>query len=157
MFPICSLILKELHVSSRLTFMFCLVCMFIGAVLMADWQALGDDPCYYRGNRTDFSRHGDVNLSLFEEVDVKRAGIVFDATECQARSTPFHNCYWNQLSQITGKICVDCAQICRSVDKALNFVQFSVGTALYMVAVPLAIVLLALIGSDVAPVECQVL
>ena len=66
------------------------------------------------------------------------------------------NCYWNQYSQVTKEDCYSCPQICRSVRKSLNFVQFSLGAAIFVIAIPISRVVLMILISDNLSQENQV-
>lgn len=66
------------------------------------------------------------------------------------------NCYWNQFSQVTKEDCYSCPQICRSVRKSLNFVQFAIGAAIFVIAIPISRVVLMILISDNLSQEQQV-
>ena len=45
-----------------------------------------------------------------------------------------YGCHWIPLSSITGKLCMDCPRICRSVYHTLTFIQFCIGAVLMKVS-----------------------
>jgi len=151
--------------------MICL--MVIGLAITGDWQSIGHDPCLSASsnymNLTNSTPTLDSNSTLMpaqgwyvgnrslellsnESLDVD----LLEAATCKAHSSPDHTCYWNPMSPVTGKLCKDCDQTCRSVQKSLNFVQLSIGATLFITAVPFSATTLLLIASDFVPLEMQV-
>ena len=57
------------------------------------------------------------------------------ASKCEARHLSA-GCHWIPTSSVTGQNCTDCQPICRSVHRTLNFVQFSVGAMVLLIAHP---------------------
>ena len=127
---------------------------------MSDWQSIGKDPCLVpsstlnvtaastletQGNITEFN-------SSWSQYDWKTL-----ADECEEVNSTLHQCYWNPNSRVTGKLCKDCYPVCRSTQKSLNFVQFTVGFAIFSVSVPLQGVPLIVVVSDYTPAESQVI
>ena len=155
---LCRSILKQLQLDNRKVFIVGICMGIAGSVTMSDWQSIGNDPCLQVTTER-------VNLASNESLyDSKTDLPVFSesathtalAYKCEQLSTAEYKCYWNPKSRITGKICKDCYAICRSIEKSLNFIQFSVGLALFLLCIILTTTPLYVIGSDFVPVESQV-
>jgi len=78
-----------------------------------------------------------------------------DNNSSQTAMTPRENCeaskyscYWNQASKITHHECAECPEICHSVPKSLNFVQFCVGAFFFVIAIPLTRIALMVLIAD---------
>ena len=99
-----------------------------------------------------------INASTYDSfpTNISSDELLVKASYCNARSSMDDTCYWNPLSRVTGKPCRECYPACHSVQKSLNFIQFSVGIAILITAVPLSSVALAVVASDFAPLELQV-
>ena len=63
---------------------------------------------------------------------------VYQLAQERCVTSNYSKCHWTPNSQITKQHCDDCQPICRSIDKTLDFIQFCLGAALFMIAVPLA-------------------
>ena len=62
------------------------------------------------------------------------------------------NCYWNQFSPVTKVDCFACPPICRSVKRSLNFIQFIIGVAIFVLVIPISrVVLMVLISDNLSP------
>ena len=93
------------------------------SVLIADWQALGTDPC-----------HIFRTLQLYNASAADSQNWTAQASElCLATE----GCHWNQFSILTNSLCTNCPAICRSVHKSLNIVQFSIGALLFVTLIPI--------------------
>ena len=145
----CSMILKSLKLDTRQMLIFWMIVTIISVTLMADWQSIGHDPCregFPVNNSTAVQPHRD------EYVSAEGGGQV-----CRNLSTSGSECFWNPNSRVTGEYCAECFKVCRSVDKSLNFVQFSIGAMLFaMTLSPFQISPVVLV-SDVIPLKYQVL
>ena len=170
-----SFILMELRINNRkiLALMICL--MTVGLAITGDWQGIGHDPCLTASsnsymNLTNSTQTLDTNSTLMqaqgwyvgnrslelqsnESLDVD----LLEAATCKAHSSPDHTCYWNPMSPVTGKLCKDCDQTCRSVQKSLNFIQFAIGVTLLTSCTPVATVVVNVVTSDFIPQEFQVI
>ena len=119
----------------------------IGAVLIADWQALPDDPCrmfssfHYHNNNVSLAitctKYTSPTLHSYcveMQTAAESDNLTAQASElCLATE----GCRWNQFSVLTNSLCTNCPAICRSVHKSLNIVQFSIGMIFFVVALPL--------------------
>ena len=155
-----SLILKAFKLNTRKVLLSWIAVTMIATALMADWQSIGHDPCregFPLNHSLAVSRTGSLDTtnnshhySTLEEVYVK------ESRACEDLSTSGSECFWNPKSRITGEYCAECFRVCRSVDKSLNFVQFSIGlTMLGMSLSPFQLNLVVML-SDVVPLKHQV-
>ena len=166
----------QLRINNRkiLALMICL--MATGLAITGDWQGIGHDPCLTASsdylnltNSTStyvldtnstpielqgrYAGNGSLEFLSNESLDVD----LLEAANCKAHSSSVHTCYWNPVSLVTGKLCEDCDQTCRSVQKSLNFIQFAVGATLLTSATPIATIVANLVTSDFIPLESQVM
>ena len=148
--------------------MFALVATTCGNLLIADWQAIGDDPCstdaantstldshQYNSRYTAWTNNT-YSTQLSRNLSSPHSYFLNDARRCELRSTSEYECFWNPKSHITGKLCANCYKVCRSKRMSLNFVQFCLGLTLYMVSIPLSTVCIIAILSNLTPLESQV-
>ena len=75
---------------------------------------------------------------------------------CETLSPQMYGCYWNQHSRVTGGVCFECPPICRSKFKSLDFFQYCVGVALFVLAIPISRIVLMVLISDSLSREDQV-
>ena len=109
---------------------------------MADWQAFGEDNCrifspfHFHNNTSVACEHTNLyNYCIEMQTAAENDNLTAQASElCLATD----GCRWNQFSVLTNSLCTNCPAICRSVHKSLNIVQFSVGAALYVLAMPMS-------------------
>ena len=144
-----STILMTFKLNMRQMLIFWMTVIIISVTLMADWQSIGHDPC-----REGFSVNNSMAVQPHrdEYISVEGGGQV-----CKSLSTSGNECFWNPNSRVTGEYCAECFKVCRSVGKSLNFIQFSVGLALFsMTLVPFQLGTIFL-TSDVVPLKYQVL
>ena len=121
----------------------------VGAALIADWQAIGNDPCtqfspFHHPELTN--RTGAIclnNLTNLEaHINVSSHGspcganVTLIRTVCESLGDTKYHCYWNQHSRVTGEECHACPSICRGEYKSLNFAQFVVGSVLFEFGIP---------------------
>ena len=114
---------------------------------MTDWQAIGSDACtehslfhhpqladQYRLHlaQSNISESGMVSVQSLQVVE----GEVYQMAVNMCESAGEH-CHWIPNSRVTGQHCSDCQPICRSTRHTLNFVQFTVGFALFVSTLPL--------------------
>ena len=95
--------------------------------------------------------HERTNITSYdldsEEYDYDSAAM--DSLRLQSKICTSHEgCRWNQLSSITNTVCFSCPPICRSVERSLNFVQFSLGVTVFVMAIPISRVILMILISD---------
>ena len=146
--------LKSLRANNRIVLITSLVMSLLGAMLSADWQAIGQDPCHLQLTHAQTSNSsiysmGDSNSPSFvngttlhlintsnnyDEIDPAISNISDLADICTAGSSDSHECYWNPASRITGTVCSLCRQVCRTVSMSVTFVQFSLGIGLISVS-----------------------
>lgn len=151
-----------------------MICFIIaGLAIMGDWQGIGHDPCLaatpynlsFTNNTTTLSAHANTSSTETENMQDWNIGSgslesldreVLLSSYCEAQSSSGHDCYWNPVSQVTGKLCKDCDPVCRSVKKSLNFVQFALGVTLLTSATPVATISTNLVTTEFLPLELQV-
>ena len=141
--------------------------VLVGSLLFGDWQSIGHDPC------TAFSSN--VTESSCETSSLSGAGSgtgdkaytggdsVTNTTVlqelvggCEALSGPNHACFWNRQSRITGEYCYECVKTCLSTEKSRNIYQLSLGMILLSIGSPLGYIFISAIGSDITPLNSQV-
>ena len=175
-FP-CRIALKTLKVSNRAILISCISATLAGSLLSSDWQAFGYDPC--QSQHYTISRSGSVTHTTPQEgvpntyINETSNGILpisFDehsvipsinvsllfANQCIAMSTLDHTCYWNPLSRVTGKLCIECHPACRSEQSSLNFIQFCAGFGIILFVSQLFLTSVYSIASDYTPRSYQV-
>ena len=140
---------------------------------MGDWQGIGHDPCLaaspynfsFTNNTTTLSVHANTSSTDTKNMQEWNTGSgslelldreVLQASYCEAQSSSGHDCYWNPVSQVTGKLCKDCDPVCRSAQKSLNFVQFAIGVTLLTSTIPVATITTNLVTTEFLPLELQV-
>ena len=83
---------------------------------------------------------GLADQSLLAEAHIQSLQVVEKAVyekavrECQSAG---EHCHWIPDSRVTHKHCSDCEPICRSTQHTLNFVQFTIGMAVFFSTLPL--------------------
>ena len=75
---------------------------------------------------------------------------------CEMLAPPQYKCYWNQHSRVTGEVCFECPPICRSEYKSLDFVQYCIGVAIFVLTIPISRVVLMVLISNSLSKEHQV-
>ena len=175
--------LKSFRVANRSILLFCMLATLIGSLISCDWQALGHDPCHYEintsfndttlakpENYTALSHDHMTNATLNYLQSVKLDDVdnavtlstnatttsFLHADLCISLSTEEHACYWNQVSRITGKLCTECHPICRSQQRSINFMQFSIGFSVILFVSQLFLTSVYSVASDYAPKRHQV-
>ena len=120
----------------------------VGTALIADWQAIGHDPCtqfspFHHPELTN--RAGAICLNNLTNLEVHInissngppcANVTLIRAVCESLGDTKYHCYWNQHSRVTGEECHACPLICRSEYKSLTFAQFGVGSFLFELGVP---------------------
>ena len=164
----CSLALKQINVDNRKLYLFAIASATCGSLLLADWQAIGDDPCitdsvnssasdsYEYNNRYTVWTNNTYSTQLSHNLSSPHSLFLNEARRCELQSTSKRECFWNPRSRITGKLCADCYRVCRSKQMSLNFVQFCLGLILYVVTIPLSTVCITAILSSLTPLKSQV-
>ena len=166
-----SFILMELKITTRKILALAICFMITGLAIMGDWQGIGHDPCLaasphnfsFTSNTTMLSVHANANSTKsMQEWNAGSGSLesldreMLQASHCEARSSSGHDCYWNPVSRVTGKLCKDCDPVCRSVQKSLNFVQFALGVTLLTSTIPVATITTSLVTTQFLPLELQV-
>ena len=129
-------------------------------LLMADWQAIGHDPC--REGFSDRQSFVSNDSSLMKVADGHGFAVwqnttgALDERICEELSTEANPCFWNPHSPVTGQYCAECFKVCRSVRRSLNFVQLCIGLFLLSATAPLLLVASFVFAADVVPLESQV-
>ena len=168
-----SLILMKLRMKARKIVALMICFIIAGLAIMGDWQGIGHDPCLaatpynlsFTNNTTTLSAHANTSSTETENMQDWNIGSgslesldreMLLSSYCEAQSSSGHDCYWNPVSQVTGKLCKDCDPVCRSVKKSLNFVQFALGVTLLTSATPVATISTNLVTTEFLPLELQV-
>ena len=170
--PLPSFILMELKIKTRKILALAICFMITGLAIMGDWQGIGHDPCLaassynfssFTNNTTMLSVHANASSTKnMQEWNTGSGSLelldreVLQASHCEAQSFSGHDCYWNLVSQVTGKLCKDCDPVCRSVQKSLNFIQFALGVTLLTSTIPVATITTSLVTTQFLPQELQV-
>jgi len=99
-------------------------------------------------------QYGNANIQANDSNDNNSSQTATTPREnCEASK---YSCYWNQASKITHHECAKCPEICHSVPKSLNFVQFCVGAFFFVIAIPLTRIALMVLIADNLHREMQV-
>lgn len=155
--------------------LFCITATLAGSLVSADWQAFGHDPCrsYSVLSSTSFNNtinqlenytmlsHTNETLQLasFGEhsfISLSINASLLHAKHCGALSTQDHVCYWNAVSRVTGKICTECHPVCKSQQRSINFIQFSIGFSVILFVSQLFLTSVYSVASDYTPKRYQV-
>jgi len=121
----------------------------IGPALIADWQAIGHDPCtqFSLFHHPELTNETKICLNAYNVTNLKThintssndfpcANVTLLRTVCESLGDTKYHCYWNQHSRVTGEECHACPSICRSEYKSLTLAQFVVGSVLLEFSVP---------------------
>ena len=155
-----SFLLKQSGFNTRQVYIAGLVMGAVGMLLMADWQAIGHDPC--REGFPDRQSFVSNDSSLMKVADGQVFSVwqnttgALDERICEELSTEANPCFWNPHSRVTGQYCAECFKVCRSVKRSLNFVQLCLGLGLLSATAPLLLVTSFVFAADVVPLESQV-
>lgn len=174
--------LKSFSVANRAILLLCILATVTGSLISSDWQGFGHDPCHYTAvsntslmndtlaqqpdNYTSPSHSINATLTTtlqsvkFDEHSVVRQLSVnvsfLHADNCIALSTEDDACYWNPVSRVTGKLCIECHAVCRSRQRSIDFVQFSVGFSVILFVSQLYLMSVFSVASDYTPKRYQV-
>ena len=167
--------MKCFSVANRAILLFCMLATLIGSLISSDWQAFGHDPCHYRINVSNDTLTNSenytalshtINATLNTPQLAKSDGQSFvplsvnasylHADHCISLSTEDQACYWNPVSRVTGKLCSECHPTCRSQQKSINFIQFSIGFSIILFVSQLFLTSVYSVASDYAPKRYQV-
>ena len=174
--------MKSFSVANRAILLFCILATLIGSLISSDWQAFGHDPCYYRIDNISNTSLDDIILTnpenyttlshtingtlntlqsakfdySFDDILLSVNASYLHADHCVALSTEDHTCYWNPVSRVTGKLCIECHSVCRSQQKSVNFVQFSTGFCIILFVSQLFLTSVYSVASDYTPKRYQV-
>ena len=122
----------------------------VGATLIADWQAIGLDPCtqFSLFHHPDLMNESKICLNNYDVTYLKshiigsnysRCGnVTLLRAVCESLGDTKYHCYWNQHSRVTGEECHACPSICRGEYKSLNLAQFAVGSFLFEFGIPVS-------------------
>ena len=124
----------------------------IACMIMADWQAIGGDPC------DKFSGHCEnINVSAFDFfIEENNTGNTSPCELCKMHSGDPYQCFFNPDSRITQEYCDDCRPFCRSELHTLNFAQFLIGVCLFSFSFPLVRITMTIMFSDALGSASQV-
>ena len=141
-------ILQRRGVDNRFIFLGGLILGLIGSVLMADWQAIGGDPCdEFSGHCSEIingQNETQFNVTL-EENSTDSTLMLSPCEVCKMHSGDPYQCYFNPDSRITKEYCDDCRPFCRSELHTLNFAQFLIGVCLFSFSFPLVRITMTMI------------
>ena len=151
-------IIKVLKLNNRLVLGCALLMALIGSILIGDWQSLSSDPCsrFTQFNSTYENITSSTELDINSSYYSNSSFLDMTVEKCEALSNSDHQCFWNPLSRVTGRVCVECPQSCLSQQASLNFYQFTVGVFLVSLAAPLLYIIQSAITTDITPVKSQV-
>ena len=137
---------------------FSLVCALLGALVCADWQAIGNnDPCSFTNtSNTTISDFGCLTPLSCANNLTNTSTYEMLARECAAMSSASDDCFWNPSSRITGDFCSTCLPVCLSQQRSLDIYQFGVSALLFAFSASLGFVFLSAVMSDITPVDSQV-
>ena len=120
-----------------------------GVSLIADWQAIGHDPCTQCSlfHHPELTSETKICLNAYNVTNLKThintssndfpcANVTLLQTVCESLGDTKYHCYWNQHSRVTGEECHACPSICRSEYKSLTFAQFVVGSVFFEFGIP---------------------
>ena len=120
----------------------------VSLLIMSDWQAIGSDSCteyslFHHPQLADQYRMelAESNVSESGMVSVQSLQVVEDdvyqmaVNRCESAG---EHCHWIPNSLVTHKHCSDCQPICRSTQKTLNFVQFTIGVITFTTTVQIS-------------------
>ena len=140
-----------MRIDNRVVLIVTIFLGIIGTTLSSDWQAIGQDPCYEKF-LANFSTVGEPqNTMVCRDLSTDRL-----ADLCEAGSSNEHNCIWSCVSKVTGNSCQYCPPLCRSDEKSISFVQFSIGMVLIVICLQMFITVTVSITTDITPPALQV-
>ena len=120
-------------------------------------QEVIDDIIYNNGTGDSILLSSDFDEYLVEGTSpLSVNGSLFFADHCKNMSTEHHTCYWNPISRVTGKLCIECRAVCRSERKSVNFVQFCFGICIILFVSQLFLTSVYSVASDYTPKVYQV-
>ena len=121
----------------------------VGAALIADWQAIGFDPCtqFSLFHHPDLMNESKICLNNYDASNLKThintsnnyfpcANVTLLREVCESLGDTKYHCYWNQHSRVTGEECHACPSICRGEYKSLNLAQFGIGSVSILFGIP---------------------
>ena len=147
-----------------------LLCALTGSAFIADWQAVGHDPCPSATPNSSINHSifndahnesyiGDLfsNGTLASEFSNTSSSLYLELLEgCIAQSTSSDRCFWNPQSRVTGDFCNSCVSSCLSEQRSLNFFQFIIGALLVASSASLGFVFISAVTSEITSIESQV-
>ena len=138
----------------------------VSLLIMSDWQAIGSDSCteyslFHHPQLADQYRMelAESNVSESGMVSVQSLQVVEDdvyqmaVNRCESAG---EHCHWIPNSLVTHKHCSDCQPICRSTQKTLNFVQFTIGVITFTTTVQISYTGVFILISDCFTKQYQV-
>ena len=143
---------------NRFIFLGGLILGLIACVLMADWQAIGGDPCdEFSGHCKIMNGQNETQLNVtIEENSTNKTLILSPCELCKMHSGDPYQCFFNPDSHITQEYCDDCRPFCRSELHTLNFAQFLIGVCLFSFSFPLVRITMTIMFSDALGSASQV-
>ena len=140
---------------NRYIFLGGLILGMFACVLMADWQALGGDPC------DEFSGHCINHISsntsrCYTRNNIDNTSMLSPCEVCKMHSGHPNQCFFNPESRVTKECCADCRPFCRSELHSLNFPQFLIGVCLFSFSFPLVRITMTIMFSDALGSASQV-
>lgn len=143
---------------NRFIFLLGLVLGLIACVLIADWQALGGDPCDEFSGHCEIQNNqneSQINVTI-EENNNENISMLSPCEVCKMHSGDPYQCFFNPDSRIAQEYCDDCRPLCRSELHSLNFVQFLIGVCLFSFSFPLVRITMTIMFSDALGSASQV-
>ena len=114
---------------------------------MADWQAIGGDPC------DKFSGHCEIIDNNSTNNDTS---LLAPCEVCKMHSGDPYHCFFNPDSRVADERCDDCNEFCRSELHSLNFFQLLIGVTLFSFSFPLVRITMYIMFSDALGSASQV-
>ncbi len=173
-----------MKLSTRNTALIGVIGFFIGASLLADWQAIPSDPCteqspfhhpdivnqtYYYSTLQEYkaqelNSHYIMLETTTEYMRMKREVMVLTPQQtliaienCENITFQGHQCHWTPLSNvIPSYYCKDCQPICRSPLRSLTFIQFCFALLIFYIFYPINISNLTALMLDAVDLSAQV-
>lgn len=136
-------VLKKFH--PRLVYIGVFILLIIGSALIADWQTIGKDSCrifspfHYQNSQSESATCIHYKSQTLHDYCERIHSAKQDNNMTQLASElcqATQGCHLNKYSVITNSLCLHCPAICRHVQHSLSFIQFTLGAAIFVFALP---------------------
>ena len=132
----------------------------VGNAVLCTYGQNSSSFCSTLESQNDTLTLSPADQSLLAEAHIQSLQVVEKAvyqkavSECESAG---EHCHWIPDSRVTHKHCSDCQPICRSTRHTLNFVQFTIGLALFLSTLGLLYIGIFLLLSNSVKKSFQVL